>query len=370
MGKQKKEKELSPFEKKLNDWVANHLIAVPFVDKFLFVHHLQIMTKAGLSIMSSLDILSKEIENKKLKVTVKKIKEKVENGLQLSEALAEYPKIFPPVYVSMIGAGETAGKLEEALTQVSDQMKKTQNLNSKVRGAMIYPAVILVAMIGISGFVVFYIMPKILVMFEEMNVELPLPTRILIGITNFALSYWWLVIIVLTGLIVAFIRLMKVYNFKRGVHKIMLRLPIFGAIFKKINLARFTLTLSSLLASTIPIVEAVKISAEVLKNLVYKEELNSSAELIKQGQPLSKILMEYPNTFPPMTTEMLAVGEEAGKIEQMLAELSEYYNKEVEDTMSNFTSIIEPVIILLLGLGVGGIAVAVIMPMYSLSQSI
>lgn len=367
---EKQQKELSPFEQKLNNWVSEHLTSVPFVDKFLFVHHLQIMTRAGLSIMSSLEILAKEIENKKLKLTVQKIKKKVEGGQQLSEALEQYPKIFPPVYVSMIGAGEKAGKLEEALTQVSDQMKKTQNLNSKVRGAMIYPAVILFAMIGISAFVVFYIMPKILVMFEEMNAELPLATRILIGVTNFSLDYWWLMLLIIIALIISFTRLMKLYTFKRFIHKVMLKLPVFGPIFKKINLARFTMTLSSLLASTIPIVDAVKISAEVLKNLVYKEQLNASAELLKQGEQLSKILMEYQETFPPMATEMLMVGEQAGKIEQMLAELAEYYNKEVEDTMSNFTAVIEPVIILMLGLGVAGIAVAVIMPMYSLAESI
>jgi type IV pilus assembly protein PilC len=366
----KTQKELSPLEIKINAWVTSHLTRVPFVDKFLFIHHLQIMTKAGLSIMSSLEILAKEVENKKLKLAVQKIKADVESGLQLSQALEKHPNIFPLVYVSMIGAGETAGKLEDALTQVSDQMKKTQNLNSKVRGAMIYPAVIMVTMLGITCFVVFYIMPKILIMFDEMNAELPFVTKMLIAFTNFGLSYWWLIIIVIVGFIVGFIRLMKIYNFKRFIHKIMLRLPIFGNIFKKINLARFTLTLSSLLASTIPIVEAVKISSEVLKNLIYKEQLSHTAESLKQGETLSSILMNYPQTFPPMTTEMLMVGEQSGKIEQMLFELSEYYNKEVEETMNNFTSIIEPVIILLLGLGVAGIAVAVIMPMYSLAQSI
>ena len=149
------------FLKKADEWVSDHLTLVPFVQKYLFIHHLQIMTKAGLSIVASLNILSQEVENKKLKKVIGEIKAHIEAGQQLSDVLTKYPKIFPPIYVSMIAAGETAGKMEDALTQVANQMKKSQHLSSKIRGAMIYPAIVLTAMVGISGFVVFYILPKI-----------------------------------------------------------------------------------------------------------------------------------------------------------------------------------------------------------------
>lgn len=364
------EEQKKLFLRRANEWVSSHVGTVPFVQKYMLIHHLEIMTKAGLPIVNCLDVLYSEVDNPILKRVLGEIKGEVETGKQLSEVLAKYPKIFPAIYVSMIGAGETAGKLEESLQQIAEQMKKSQHLASKVRGAMVYPLVIMTAMVGITFFVVFYIMPKILVMFEEMDAELPLATRMLIGITKFSQHYWWLMLITGVLLIVAFIRAMKIYSFRRAVHRIMLSLPIFGPITKKVNLARFTLTLSSLLASTIPIVEAVRISSEVLNNLIYRENLTTASDALKRGEALSVLLSVYPKNFPTMVTEMIMVGEQTGKVEKMLGELSEYYNNEVDETMNNFTSIIEPVIILMLGVGVAGIAVAVIMPMYSLAQNV
>lgn len=366
-GKKTDKKNLS---KKITEWLEDHLSSVPFVQKYMLIHHLEIMSKAGLSIVNSLDVLIGEIDNPKLRRIIIAIKAEVETGKQLSEVLRSYPKIFPPIYVSMISAGEIAGKLDEALSQISVQMQKNQKLTSKVRGAMIYPAVIIVAMIGIAFFVVLYILPKLLVMFEEMDAELPLITRALINLTNFMQSYWWLIVIILIIIIALFGKAMRNYNFRRAIHRINLSMPIFGPIIKKINLARFTTTLSSLLASTIPIIEAVKISSDVLGNIIYKENLAVAANSLKQGENLSKILATFPKNFPSMVTEMIMVGEQTGRIEKMLQELSDYYNDEVDDTMNNFTAIIEPVIILMLGIGVAGIVVAVMMPMYSLAQNV
>ncbi|MFA5127674.1 MAG: type II secretion system F family protein [Patescibacteria group bacterium] len=353
-----------------NAWVERHLGRVPFVQKFMFIHHLEIMSKAGLSIINSLQVLAAEIENKKLKHIVGEIKAEVETGKQLSEVLAKYPNVFPHIYVNMVAAGEISGKLDDALGQISDQMQKSQRLNAKVRGAMIYPCVIMVAMVGIALFVVFYIMPKILVMFTEMDAKLPLATRILIAITHFGQNYWWAIFIAIAAAIFGYSRALRIPKFKHTIHNLILSLPIFGIIVIKVNLARFTLTLSSLLSSTIPIVDAVRISSEVLNNVVYREQLAVATEGLKQGQALSQILSAYKKTFPPMVTEMVMVGEQTGRIEKMLKELSEYYNNEVEETMNNFTAIIEPVIILMLGVGTAGIAIAVIMPMYSLAQSV
>lgn len=366
----KKEKKLSPFEQKMNEWVSDHLSRVPIMDKILFISHMKTMVRAGLSLIDALKILSEEIVNKKLKKIIGEIKDGVEKGKQLSEVLARYPKVFPQIYVSMIEAGETAGKLESALDQVSTQMKKNHELSSKIRGAMMYPAVIVVAMVGISIEVVFFILPKLMDMFKEFDAELPLATRILIAFTNFSTKYglWMLIGIILFIFLAAW--LIKKPKVKKVVHSINLRLPIAGKIIKKINLARFTLTLNSLLESTIPIIEAVHICSEVLGNVIYKENLLYVSEALKKGEALSEILARFPKTFPPMVTEMIMVGERSGKTEDMLKELSEYYGNEVDTTMKNFTVIIEPVIILILGLAVAGIAVAVIMPMYSLAQNI
>lgn len=370
----KKVRKLSPLEIKINDFITNHLTRIPFVEKMLFIHHLQIMTKAGLSIINALKILSEEIENKKLRMIIADVKKEVEKGKQLSEALAKFPKFFPPIYVSMIAAGETAGKMEESLTQIHGQMKKSHELSAKIRGAMIYPAVIIVAMIAISIEVVVFVLPKLMIMFNEFDASLPLPTRILIKITEMGQTIFttYVGIIVLAVLILVIWIIKTLYKkppIKKKFHTFLLILPIFGKIIKKINLARFTLTLSSLLQSTIPIIEAVKISSDIMGNVNYRDDLVTTSEALKKGEQLSAILMQFPRTFPPMVTEMIMVGEETGEVEKMLAELSEYYSNEVDETMRNFSTIIEPVIILVLGLAVAGIAVAVIMPMYSLAQS-
>ena len=364
----KKPKKLSPFEQKLNDLIAR-FGKIPFVDKMLFIHHLQIMVKAGLTIVEGLRILSEETENKKFKKVIEEIKAQVEKGQQFSEALKKHPKVIPPVYVSMISAGETAGKMEEALEQVSNQMQKNHDLISKIKGAMIYPAVITVAMVGVALIVVFYILPEFLVMFDEFDADLPGATIALIKIVEFAQNWTIEIIIGVIALVITWIRLIKILSFKRKVHKIFLKLPIAGKIIKKINLARFSLTLSSLLKSSISIVEALDISADVVSNYTYKDTLRYAAENIKKGDALSAILQKFPNIYPPMVTEMIMVGEQTGESEKMLNELSNYFSNEVDSTMKNFSTVIEPVIILMLGLGVAGIAVAVIMPTYSLSQS-
>ncbi|MFA7653949.1 MAG: type II secretion system F family protein [Candidatus Magasanikbacteria bacterium] len=362
-------RQLSPLEEKLNNFVDIYLTRVPFVQKMLFVHHLQIMTKAGLSIVASLKILAQEIENRKLRQVIGEVKSEVEKGKQLSEALAKYPKIFPPIYVNMVAAGETAGQMEQSLANIATQMKKSHELASKIRGAMIYPAVILVAMAGIAIEIVFFVLPKLMTMFEEFHADLPLATRVLMAIVNFGQNYGIHLIVGIIATVVLVIWLLKQPAIKKKVHAFNLHLPIFGGIIKKINLASFTLTLSSLLQSAIPIVDAVKTTAEVQSNVTYRDTLLLVSEQLKKGETISKILQNYPNVFPPMVTEMIMVGEETGQVEQMLKELSDYYTDEVDQTMKNFSTIIEPVIILTLGLATAGIAVAVIMPMYSLAQS-
>lgn len=364
-----KEKKLSPLEIKINSFVEDHLKRVSFVEKMMFVYHLKTMVKAGLSIVAALKVLSEETENEKLRKIIAKITAEVETGKQLSEALARFPKIFPPIYVSMIASGETAGKLEDALTQVSEQMKKSHELTSSIRGAMIYPIVVFTAIVGIALEMVIFVLPKIMVMFKDFDAELPLATRVLIGTISFLENYGLILLGVIVVLVIVAIWAMRKPDVKRKVHKFNLHLPIFGEVIKKINLARFTLTLSSLLQSTIPIVEATKITAGVQTNYTYRDNLVLVSDALKKGENLSTALECYPLTFPPMVNEMIMVGEQSGQMEKMLSELSEYYSSEVDATMKNFSTIIEPVVIVALGLMVAGIAVAVIMPMYTLAQN-
>lgn len=368
----KKPKQLSPFEEKLNNWVAEHLTRIPFVQKIFFVEHLRTMIHAGISLVESLDILKKESESRRLQNMIEEIKGKVEEGRELSAVLAEFPDLFPPVYIKMIAAGEVSGKLEESLKQVETQMKKTKELTSSIRGAMIYPIIVLFAMSVVGILMVTVILPKLIVMFKEFDAELPLPTRILIAITDFMSNpiNLTIIIIAIVAFITGFVMLLrKSPGFKRAVHNFNLHIPIFGPVIREINLARFSLTLSSLLKSAISIIEALDITAETCSNVKYRDALHKTTDKIKTGVPLSEVLREDNFLFPPIVTEMIMVGERSGDVGNLLTELSNFYTKQVDKTMKNFSTVIEPVIILVLGVAVAGMAVAVIMPIYSLAQS-
>ncbi len=368
----KEEKQLSSFEQQLNKWTIK-FSRIPFMQKIFFVSHLRTMIHASLSLVEALDILGKEMENKKFKEIIQTIKVEVEKGRQLSEVLAEYPKVFPPIYVKMIASGEISGKLDESLEQIAIQMKKSYALYSSIRGAMIYPSAIIISIVGVAIFMMVAVLPKMLNLFDEFNADLPVATKILIATTHFLSNPFNLALIIaaFVGLIFLFIfSLKKSYSFRLFIHKLNINMPIFGSVIKQINLARFTLTLSSLLKSTIPIIEAMDITADTCSNLLYKNALHKTAIEIKSGKPLSEILSEYEKLFPPMVTEMIMVGERSGEVDRLLNELSDFYSEEVDKTMKNFSTIIEPVIIIFLGIAVAGIAVAIIMPMYSLAQAV
>lgn len=347
------------------------MIRIPMTQKIFFLDHLRVMIGAGLSMVEALRILQKELENQNLKAVVQQVTRDVEAGTELSSSLQKHPKVFSSMYVQMIAAGELAGKLEEALSQMVFQMKRSHEMASNIRSAMMYPAVIMSAMFIVGILMATMILPKLVVLFEEFDSELPLPTRILIAVTHIIGNplYLALIIAVLAGIVTMHVlSLKRSPSYKRNVHSLMLRLPIFGRVIKQVNLARFSLTLSSLLKSTIPIIDATKITADTCGNMLFRESLMVASSEMKQGRPLSEVLHVYPHLFPPMVTEMVMVGEKTGEVEKLLQELAEFFSNEVDHTMKNFTVIIEPVIIVMLGIAVGGIAIAVIMPMYSLVE--
>ena len=365
--KPKKQKKISSIDRALAK-----LSRVKLSEKIFFVDHMRTMLGAGLSLIDALTILAKETTNLKFQMTIDEIKKEVEKGRSFSQVLGEHPKVFPPIYVKMISSGEVSGKLEESLEQVVNQMKKSHELIATIRGAMIYPAVILFAMAGVGLLMTTVVLPKLLEIFKDFDQELPFATRVLIGFVDFVSNPINLVLIFigLISFVVGFIYMLrKSPDFKRAVHTFNLHLPIVGPIIKQINLAKFSLTLSSLLKSTIPIIDAVEITAETCSNVRYREALHECAARIKSGEPFSEILRTYENIFPPMVTEMIMVGERSGEVEHLLNELSSFYGSQVDRTMKNFSTIIEPIIILVLGVAVGGIAVAVVMPMFSLVQN-
>jgi len=243
-------------------------------------------------------------------------------------------------------------------------------LVSKVKGALTYPAVILVAMSGIGIFMMIFVIPKITVMFKEFNAELPLATKLVILLSDGLVEHGLLFLIGLVVFILLIVKLIKTKKGKYIFHGLLLKLPIFSPIIKKINLARFARTISSLLKTDIMIIKSFQITANVLGNVYYRDALNEMSNKIKKGGTINEVINNYPKLFPPIVTQMIAVGEETGELDYILEELAEFYEGEVDQTMNNLPAIIEPVLLLILGVVVGGMAVAVIMPMYSLTSAI
>lgn len=339
-------------------------------DKIFFTKNLAVMLKAGLSLGQALHALAEQTANAKFKKILKQVEIKVKKGQSFADSLKEFPKTFPEIFISMIKSGETAGNLEEVLKQLHKQMKRDHELISKIKGAMIYPIIVITAMIGIGIAMMIFVIPKFITIFEEIQAELPLPTRILISLSHFTTHNGFfiaLALIIIIGSLISFFRTKKG---KRILHQIFLKLPVLSPIVKKINLARFTRTVSSMLKTNIPIVDTFKASSNILTNIYYKQALKESAEKIKKGQPINKSLAAHKDLFPPVVIQMATVGEESGSLDAVLEELANFYEDDIDQTMKNLPTIIEPILMLLLGLGVGAMAVAVLMPMYSLSQSI
>jgi len=360
--KEKKSKDLDSFLQKFE--------RIKLTEKIFFVNNLEVMMRSGFSIGKALNVIAEQTKSKKLANILHKLKKDVEGGQSFAEALKEHKKIFGELFINMIAAGEASGQLDEVLKKLKIQMKKDHTLISKVKGALTYPVIVVLAMIGVGVAMMVFVIPQLTTVFEESGAELPLITRILISLSDFIASNGlWLAI----GLAIIIILLFRFKKTKKGqkiFHKINLKLPIFSPIVKKVNLARFSRSLHSLLKTDIPIVKSFEIIARVLGNIYYRQAINEAAEKLKKGISVKKSLEKYPDLFTPVVLQMISVGEESGNLDTITEEISNFYEEEVDQTMDNLSTIIEPVLMLLLGAGVAGMAAAIILPIYSLSESI
>jgi type IV pilus assembly protein PilC len=343
---------------------------VTLVDKMFFTQNLQVMVRTGFSVSKALKTLALQARTKRFAYTIEQLKNEVEQGRTLASALRAYPKIFSPIFVNMVEAGEMSGQLENVLERLTLQMKKDHGLIAKVKSALTYPVVILIAMVGIGIAMLIFVIPKITSLYSETDVALPIPTQILIGISTFASKNAILVIGGLFALIFVTTRLIRTVKGKRFIDLASLKLPIVSPIIKKINLARFTRTLSSLLKTDIPIVQTFQIIAKTLGNTFYRDVMLEVSDKVKQGITVTSVIETYPKLFPPVVTQIINVGEQSGTLDTIAEEIAVFYEEDVEQTMGSLSTIIEPVLMLILGVGVGGIAIAIIMPMYNLTQAI
>ncbi len=351
------------------DDILVKIFPISLTDKLFFTENLRVMIKAGLPLSDSLKTLALQTERKYFKKIIEDVRTAIERGEQLSEAMAKHPEAFSPIVVSMVAVGEISGTLEENLNQLSTQLKKDHELRSRIKSAMAYPIVVLTATIGIVTGMIVYIIPRITSIFRDINVALPLSTRILIATSDFAIAHGLLLLLFFAIFAIILIVLAKQTKGKRLWHLLLLKSPIIGKIIKKINLARFTRTLSSLLSTDVPIVKSFEITADVLGNVHYRSVALAAAEELKKGVGISETLSSHAKLFPPLVLQMVSVGEKSGTLDSLLKELAQFFEGEVDETLKGLSTIIEPLLILILGGTVGGIAVSIMSPVYSLTQS-
>ncbi len=348
----------------------DRLQTIPVVERIFFTQYLHVMIRAGFSIARALDTLAQQTNNKRFKKIITEIRGDVEGGLSFSKSLAKYPSVFSELYVNMVAAGESSGKLDEILNRLADKLKKDHGLISKVKGALTYPIIIVVIMVGVAVLMVVAVIPKLTEIFTENNAQLPLVTRVLVAVSNFLIHNGVATVVGVIVLLVLFMRLIKTSKGKRWLDALLLKIPIFNTIIKKVSLARFSRSLSSMLETNIPIIDTFLIISRTMGNTFYRAALEDTSNHLRTGSTIAKNLEQYPRLFPPLATQMISIGEESGSLDSISGELATFYEEEVDQTMSNLSTIIEPVLMLLLGVGVALMAVAIILPIYSLSQQI
>lgn len=343
---------------------------VSLVEKTMFTRNLKVMVSSGIPLPRALDILIAQSKSKKFKKVILKIKEDVIKGLAFSDAVAKHPSIFPEVFSNMVKVGEESGTLEDVLEVLTKQMEKEHEIKSRVKGAMIYPAVILVAMFGIGTLMLILVVPKLSKLFDDLKIELPLSTKVVVAIGNFLSTYWYAIPVVVVALVFLMRIILKTKIGKRGFDAMILKIPIISSIIRKMYSARTIRTLSSLISSGVPIVRSLEIVSGSLENVYYKEAIKKSSEKVRKGSKLSEALGPYDNIYPTLVIQMIAVGEETGETSSILAKLADFFEQEVNEATKNLSSVIEPILMLIVGVAVGFFAISMIQPMYSMMEGV
>lgn len=370
-----KEQGLTPIdlaEKKERNWLAifQQFGSVPLKEKIAFIQNLDLLLRSGVAAPRAMRIIAKQTGNKKLKGIIESLAGNVEAGKSMHEAMAEHPKVFSHIFISMIEVGELSGNLEKSLEYLRIQLQRESDLKSKTKGAMIYPAVIVSAMVIIGIVLAIFVLPKLTATFKEFDTQLPLLTRIVVAVTDFMAGNAVLVIGGLVVIIGAGVAFFRTSAGGRTLDGFLLHVPFISPVVKKVNMARFARILGSLMKSGIAVVEGLRVTSEAMENVYYKEVISDAGESVKLGKPVTESLAKHEKMFPFIVTQMLAIGEETGNLESILDQLAEHYEQEIDDTMKNISSIIEPILLLVIGVVVGFLALALIMPIYNIGQSI
>lgn len=336
-------------------------------DVVIFSRQFSVMISANVPIVETLVVLVDQTNNLSLKNMISEIAFDVDSGSFLSDALAKHPKIFSDLFVNIVRSGETSGRLDEVLNYLADEMEKGYDMSAKIKGAMIYPAFIITALFGVGIVLMVYVIPNLTSILTETGAEMPFSTRVVIGTSDFLVHYSWLLVLVIIAIILGIRLYLKTYNGRRVFDLMKIKMPIFGSLFQYIYLMRFTRSLSTLLKGGVPITRALEIVAAVVGNTIYRELILDTLESINDGNPLATVF-ENSDRVPRMVPQMISVGERTGKIDSVLDRLTDFYSRESSNMLDNLSKLMEPLIMVIMGIGVGIMVAAVLLPMYNLAS--
>ncbi len=340
---------------------------VPMKDKVVFMRQLATMISAGLPLSQALEILEAQATNPLFKKVLSNVSDNVQGGLSLAKSFRKEDDIFDDIVINLLEAGEESGHLEEVLQKVATQLEDSKRLNEKIRSAFTYPAVIAVVVVAVVAIMMLFLVPAMETIYADFDAELPWVTRFVISISNFMVSFWWLILIIVIITVVSLKYYADSPKGKERIHYILLKIPVFGALATKIQLTQFNRTLGLLLSSGLSIVESLKLTAGALGNVHFKKAVMETKAEVEKGVPMATPLSRS-EFFPLIVSQMVAVGEESGQIDMVLGKMAQYYNEEVETMAANLTTLLEPFILIIVGIVVGIIALAVYMPMFTLIE--
>lgn len=346
--------------------VMGFLNRVKSKDLVIFSRQLAVLVSANLPIIKSLRVLKEQTENLYFQKILAEVIDDVEGGEKLSKSFAKYPKVFSIFYISMVKSGETSGKLEDVLNYLADQQEKDYDLASKIKGAMIYPAFILSGLSIVGVIMMVFVVPKLTAILQESGGQLPFTTRVLIGTSGFMSSYWWVLLI---GLIAGIFLIRLILKSEGGRKKwdyIKLKLPVFGPLFQKIAVVKFTRGFSTLLIGGVTITQSLEILADIVGNEVYKELILETIKEVEAGKSVASVFLRS-KEVPKMLSQLMVMGEQTGKLDEIFLRISNFYAREVDNMVVNLVTLIEPLIMILMGVAVGGLVSAIILPMYQMA---
>lgn len=338
-------------------------------DKLVFTRQLATLIGAGLPLAQSLHTVLEQTENKQLQSMIQDVTASVEGGKTLSDSFAKYPRLFDNVFISLVSAGEASGTLDDALQRVAAQQEKDAATMSKIRGALTYPIIVLVVIFAVMAFMLFTVVPQVERLYHDLHKELPFITQIMVGVANFLTHFWWVAIIVIGVGIYFFVQYLRTESGRRFNDTFRLKIPIFGKMFQKLYMARFSRTGQTLLSSGVSMLDMLKITSTAVNNVLVSESINRAIEKVKGGKALSAAL-EPEDNIERLVPQMIKIGEQSGKIDEMMGKVAQVYEDELDEQIRTISTAIEPVLMVVLAIVAGGMVGAVLLPIYSLVNGI